>query len=203
MTGALDIPASVSHLNKVWILKHAVSNVSDEQPGVSSQWLSTTDLSTPGPIGTLTPNAGHFKTLLATGSESDLSVKLPNIKETISISAAGAAGAVTYDLTSQSVMYLTANATADWELNFRGSASASLDSLMTAGEVVSATLITAQGVPAFLNKIVKIDGVPVVPKWIGGLPKAGNPNGLDSYAYSIIKTAAASFTVLASITQFK
>ena len=25
MTGALDIPASVSHLNKVWILKHAVS----------------------------------------------------------------------------------------------------------------------------------------------------------------------------------
>ena len=100
-------------------------------------------------------------------------------------------------------MYLTANATADWELNFRGSASASLDSLMTAGEVVSATLIAAQGVPAFLNKIVKIDGVPVMPKWIGGPPKAGNPNGLDSYAFSIIKTAAASFTVLASITQFK
>ena len=139
----------------------------------------------------------------ATGSESDLSVRLPNIKEVIAISPIGAAGAITYDLTSQSVMYLTANATADWELNFRGSDSASLDSLLVAGEVVSATFISTQGATAFLNRIVKIDGVPLVPKWIGGPPRAGNPNGLDSYSFSIIKTAASSFTVLASITQFK
>jgi hypothetical protein len=203
LTGELGIPASVSHQNKVWILKLPVSNVSEEVPGVSLKWLSTTDLSAPGPIGALTPDVGHFKTLRATGSESDLSVRLPNIKEVIAISAAGAAGALAFDLTSQSIRYFTTNATADWELNFRGSSVASLDSLMAPGEVVSATFISTQGATAFLNRIVKIDGVPIFPKWIGGPPRAGNPNGLDSYSFSIIKTAALSFTVLASITQFK
>ena len=203
MTGALDIPASVSHLNKVWILKHAVSNVSDEQPGVSSQWLSTTDLSTPGPIGTLTPDTGHFKTLRATGSESELSVKLPNIKEVLTIVAVGAAGTIDFDLTRQSVLYSTVNATGHWGLNFRGSESSSLDSMMAVGEVVSATFIVAQGAPAFFNNAVKVDGQHVIPKWIGGTPTAGNVNGLDSYSFALIKLGEAKFTVLASLTQFK
>jgi hypothetical protein len=193
----------VSHQNKVWILKQPVSNVSEEVPGVSLKWLSTTDLSAPGPIGALTPDVGHFKTLRATGSESELSVKLPNIKEVATIVAVGAAGTINYDLTSQSVMYSTVGATGHWGINFRGSASTSLNSMMTIGEVISATFIAVQGAPAFFNNSVKVDGQPVTPKWIGGAPKAGNVNGLDSYSFALIKLAEANFTVLASLTQFK
>lgn len=203
LTGSLGIPASVSHLNKVWILRQAVSNVGAEEPNVSSQWLSTTDLSTPGPIGGLTPDAGHFKTLRATGSESELSVKLPNIKEVATIVAVGASGTIDYDLTSQSVMYSTVGATGHWGINFRGSASKSLNSMMANGEVISATFIAVQGAPAFFNNSVKVDGQLVTPKWIGGAPTAGNVNGLDSYSFSLIKHAEANFTVLASLTQFK
>ncbi len=42
LTGALNIPASVSHNGGVWILKANLANVTTAEPGVSSQWLSAT-----------------------------------------------------------------------------------------------------------------------------------------------------------------
>lgn len=42
LTGALAIPASVSHNGGVWVLKANLADVTTETPGVSSQWLSAT-----------------------------------------------------------------------------------------------------------------------------------------------------------------
>jgi hypothetical protein len=43
----------------------------------------------------------------------------------------------------------------------------------------------------------------VTPEWQGGAaPTAGNVNSIDVYSYTIIKTGSATFTVLASQTQF-
>jgi hypothetical protein len=54
------------------------------------------------------------------------------------------------------------------------------------------------------NSVVNIDGTGVTPKWQGGVtPVSGNAASLDSYSYAIIKTASATFTVLASQTKFK
>lgn len=39
LTGALAIPASVSHSGKVWILTASVANVAAEAPGVSTKWV--------------------------------------------------------------------------------------------------------------------------------------------------------------------
>ena len=39
LTGALAIPASVSHSGKVWILTATVSNVAAEVPGTSTKWI--------------------------------------------------------------------------------------------------------------------------------------------------------------------
>lgn len=203
LSGALAVPSTVSHLNKVWILTQGTPNVKTEVPGVSGKWLSTSDLSSPGPIGKLTPDAGFFKTIHVIGSPKDLSVKLPNIKEMASIRSIGAAGTIDFDLTSQSVIYAAPNATGNWTINFRGSGSASLDSLMATGEVISATFIATQGASAFLNNVVKVDGRPITPKWIGGAPTSGNVNGLDSYSFALIKHGEANFTILASLTQFK
>jgi hypothetical protein len=45
--------------------------------------------------------------------------------------------------------------------------------------------------------------VTVTPVWQGGsAPAAGNVSSIDVYTYTVIKTAAATFTVLASQTQF-
>jgi len=49
-----------------------------------------------------------------------------------------------------------------------------------------------------------VDGttVGVTIKWQSAVPTAGNASGIDVYTYTVIKTAAATFTVLASVTPF-
>jgi hypothetical protein len=89
-------------------------------------------------------------------------------------------------------------------MNFRGSATASLNTIMSVGQTVSVTFLSTQGATAYYNSAVTIDGAAVTPKWQGGItPTVGNVNGIDAYTYAIIKTASATFTVLASQTQFK
>jgi len=68
---------------------------------------------------------------------------------------------------------------------------------------VTFVLVTTQGSTAYYNSAVTIDGTSVTPKWIGGAPTAGNASGLDVYRMAVIKTASATYTVLASLTQYK
>jgi hypothetical protein len=64
LTGALAIPASVSHLSKVWLLTESVSDVTAEVPGVSSKWIAVSlNFASPDPIGSTTPNSGVFTTV--------------------------------------------------------------------------------------------------------------------------------------------
>ncbi len=44
LTGALNIPASVSHNGRVWLLESNTANVTTITPGVSSQWLALDNL---------------------------------------------------------------------------------------------------------------------------------------------------------------
>lgn len=63
LSGALNIPASVSYSGKVWILTSNISSVSAEVPGVSAKWIAALNLAVPGPIGGTTPSSGVFTTL--------------------------------------------------------------------------------------------------------------------------------------------
>lgn len=47
LTGALAIPASVSHLSRVWILTESVANVTTEIPGTSSKWIPASIINIP------------------------------------------------------------------------------------------------------------------------------------------------------------
>jgi hypothetical protein len=126
------------------------------------------------------------------------------IFETTTVSATASTGTINYDVLTQPVLYYTTNASANWTMNFRGSATASLNSLMSIGQTVSVTFLSTQGATAYYNSAVTVDGVAVTPKWQGGTaPTIGNASGIDTYTYAIIKTANATFTVLASQTQFK
>lgn len=61
LTGALAIPASVSHLSKVWTLTESVANVTTEVPGTSAKWLAVSvNFASPDPIGSTTPNSAKF-----------------------------------------------------------------------------------------------------------------------------------------------
>jgi hypothetical protein len=139
-----------------------------------------------------------------TGSSSVISSKFVNALEKISTSATAATGTINYDVTTQSIVYFTSNASANWTVNFRASSGTSLDTAMATGETVTVVFLVTNGATAYYNNVVQVDGVTVTPKYQNGAaPTAGNINSVDSYSYAIVKTGSAAFTVFASLVQFK
>jgi hypothetical protein len=151
-------------------------------------------------VGTTTPTAQ----LQVAGSSSISALKIPNIEEVATVSAIAATGTINYDITTQSVLFYTSNATANWTVNFRGSSGTSLNTLMQTGESMSCSFLVTQGATAYFNSAVQVDGTTsgVTTRWQGSAPTSGNASSLDSYTYVIIKTANATFTVLATQTKF-
>tara|TARA_R100000322_G_scaffold64850_1_gene40655 strand:- start:151 stop:1221 length:1071 start_codon:yes stop_codon:yes gene_type:complete len=129
--------------------------------------------------------------------------KIQQLAEKVTTEATAATGTVNYDVITQAVWNLTTNAAGNWTLNIRGDGSNSLDSIMDTGESITIAHIVAQGGTAYYNNAVTIDGSAITPEWQGGsAPTGGNINSLDVYSYTIIKTGSATFTALASQTQF-
>lgn len=125
------------------------------------------------------------------------------IVEPTTISATAATGTINYDVGTQSILYYTTNASANWTINLRASSSATLNSLMSTGQTITVTFLATQGATAYYNSAVTIDGSAVTPKWQSGIaPNAGNASSIDSYTYAIIKTGNAAFTVIASQTRY-
>lgn len=138
------------------------------------------------------------------GSSSVAAMTLPNAKEICTISATAATGTIAYDVTTQSVLYYTSNASANWTVNFRGSSGTSLNTLMNTGESITVAFLVTQGATAYYNSAVQVDGASVTPKYQGGTAwSSGNASSIDIYSYTIVKTGSAAFTVFASQTQFK
>jgi hypothetical protein len=139
-----------------------------------------------------------------TGSSSIISSKFVNALEGVTVSATAATGTINYDVTTQSVLFYTSNASANWTVNFRASSGTSLNTAMATGESITIVFLVTNGSTAYYNNAVTVDGTSVTPKYQGGTAwTAGNASGIDAYSYTIIKTGSATFTVLASQTQFK
>ena len=154
--------------------------------------------------------AGVFTTLSASstatfsGSSSVLAAVFANAAETTTISATAATGTINYDVTTQSVIYYTSNASANWTVNFRASSGTSLNTAMATGQSVTVVFLVTQGSTAYYNNAIQIDGSSVTPKYQGGTAwTSGNASGIDAYSYTIVKTGSAAFTVFAAQTQFK
>lgn len=123
--------------------------------------------------------------------------------EPITVSATAATGTINFDVKTQSVIYYTSNASANWTINFRSSSSESLNTLMSNGQVVTVVFIATNGATPYYNSAVTIDGNSVTPKWQGGSsPTSGNASSCDVYTYAIVKTSSATFSVFATKTQF-
>jgi len=148
--------------------------------------------------------AGTFTTQQTfAGSSSALACLLTNAAEVCTVSATAATGTINYDVTTQSVLYYTSNASANWTPNFRASSGTTLNTAMATGQSITAVFMVTQGSTAYYSSAVQVDGSAVTPKWQGGTaPTSGNASSIDVYSYTIIKTGSAAFTVLASQTKF-
>ena len=137
------------------------------------------------------------------GSSSIFGTSLLDTNEAVNVVASAPASTTNFYVQSGSVQYYTTNAANNWTLNIAFSSGTSLNTALSTGQSVTFTLVTTQGSTAYYNSAVTIDGTSVTPKWIGGAPTAGNASGLDTYRFAVIKTASATYTVLASLTQYK
>lgn len=156
-----------------------------------------TDYVAPGTATTFTA------TQTFNGTSSAIAAIFSDIVEPITISATAATGTINYDVTTQSVLYYTSNASANWTVNFRGSSGTSLNTLLSTGQCITVAFLVTQGATAYYNNVVQVDGSSVTPKYQGGTAwTAGNTSSIDVYTYTIIKTGSAAFTVLASQTKF-
>jgi hypothetical protein len=129
--------------------------------------------------------------------------KIEQVAEKVTNSATVFTGTINFDVITQPIFNATSNASGNWTLNVRGDSSNTLNSIMDTGESITVVTIVPQGGTAYYNSAFQIDSSSVTPKWQGGsAPTEGNASSLDTYSYTIIKTADATFTVLAAQTQF-
>jgi hypothetical protein len=101
------------------------------------------------------------------------------------------------------VFYYSTNAAANWTLNFRGDGTTTMNTFLSTGQSVTVVLLAQQGGTAYYPTAFSVDGSAVTPKWLGGAaPTGGNASSIDSYSFTIIKTAASTYTVIASQARF-
>jgi hypothetical protein len=109
-----------------------------------------------------------------------------------------------YDVLSQAVFYANVADTSNFTVNLRGNASTALNAALAVGESVTVALLNKNDNTTYYNNVIQVDGTTVTAIWQGGsAPTSGNASSTDVYSYTALKTAASTYVVLASITQFK
>ena len=149
-------------------------------------------------VGTATPT----RTLDLSGSRG-AAFNAGMILEGINITGSGIGGTVNHDIQTSNAYWWDQAATANWTYNVRYSSTATLDSQMNVGDLVSVSVVVPVGASSYYNTAFQIDGTAVTVEWVDGVApiQAGGPDqiadrGTDLYQYNIIKTAAATYVVL-------
>jgi hypothetical protein len=164
---------------------------------------ATSDTLTNKILTSPTINTATIATPTITGGTNATSV-LISPEERTTVSATAATGTVNFDAVTQSVLYYTTNASANWTLNIRGASGTTLTSMLATGDAITVVFLNTNGATAYYPTAYQIDGSAVTPKWQGGTaPSAGNASSIDSYSLTIIKTDATPvYTVIGSQTRF-
>lgn len=101
------------------------------------------------------------------------------------------------------VYYQTVDMTSDVTVNVQADGIEPFDSIININESVTVVFLFTNGTTAYINNVFQIEGVAQTVKWDGGFaPTQGSANSIDLYSYTIIKTAASTYTILGSFASF-
>jgi len=118
-------------------------------------------------------------------------ITLTSPNETTTVTATAASGTVSYDTLTQSDLYYTSNASANFTIDFRGDSGTTLNTILPVGQTKTVVFRNTNGSTAYRPTVFKIDGTTVTPKWQGGTaPTSSNASAVDVYSFAITKTAS-------------
>jgi hypothetical protein len=168
-------------------------------------------------IGASAISSNHISDLAVTGNEiglnaisannlaSNLKISLTQVFETANVFTTAVGGNVDIDLQNNTLYFFSSNTTANVTFNFRANTQNTLDSQLAIGQTVTSGILLKQGVVRYRANVY-IDGTLQSPWWLGNSAPsyaAGQQESIDTYSFSILKTAANVYTVLASNANFQ
>lgn len=190
-TANAAVPATLVDAKGDLIVATAADTVARQAVGTNGQVLTADSTLTNG-VKWATPSTGTPVNTVVAG-----------LIETANIVASAATGTINFDCTTSTIWYYTSNATANFTLNFRSTSAVSLDTLMSTGQSITVVFLNTNGATAYYPTVYQVDGSAVTPKWVAGAaPTSGNASSIDAYSLTIVKTASATYSILASQTKF-
>jgi hypothetical protein len=121
------------------------------------------------------------------------------VKQKVEITAGAANATANLDILTASTFLFTTNSGATWTHNIRGDGSTTLNSIMSTGQKITVTVISAQNNSSYYSANITIDGSAVTEYWqYGSTPSTGGSSGYDMYSWVITKTGSDAYVVIAS-----
>jgi hypothetical protein len=112
-------------------------------------------------------------------------------------------GNCNFNMLDGSIQYTTANATGNIILNFRGSSSVTANSMISVGKAVTSSYLMQTGATPYGITGIQIDGANTTIGWAGNLIPPFQPNAIQSYTFTLIKTSTSpTYSVLGSMTRY-
>jgi hypothetical protein len=117
-----------------------------------------------------------------------------------SVTNATYAATINVDIDSQEIVTVT-GATANYFVNVRGSATATLNSILEVGKSRTITILNTNTTGTWRPNLNIDGGSPGTIVYANGV-MTGNSASTDAWTFTIIKTAASTYTVLGAVTRY-
>jgi hypothetical protein len=169
-----------------------------------------TYFASPPNIGGTAAAAGTFTSVTAPisthlGTTSAFGSTVTSTAETVYPTASAISSTQALYVNNGLVQTFTVAATVNWVVNLAFSSGTTMNTALATNQAVTFAVAVLQGATPYYNTAVQIDGTAtgVTTWWQGGAaPAAGNASQYDVYTYTVIKTAASTYTVFAAQTKF-
>jgi hypothetical protein len=155
--------------------------------------------------GTITGNLIGSRAVSSNTFAANLQISLTQIFETANVYSTAVGGNVNIDLQNNTVYFFSSNTTANVTFNLRANTQNTLDSQLSIGQSVTTGILLKQGATRYRANVY-VDGVLQAPFWLGNSAPGfatSQQESVDAYSFTIMKTAANTYTVLAANSNFQ
>ena len=150
---------------------------------------------------TLSPDGDGFFTGITTAKSASFGGGV--LQETFHNDTSATQGTVYHDVLTHGMVYhSTANAGNVINFSLRGDANTTFDSLIDIGKVTTFTVFSPSNNTSYYISAFLIDGSVQSVKWSSSFNSTATGSGVDVYSYTILKTAANTFSVFGNFTNF-